>query len=178
MDVNIEVIEQVSNIEIFPSEVVEIEILVPAVVEIEIGGAEQGPAGPQGVQGVQGIQGIQGVQGIPGDDGNFILGGPNSPSSGDGANTDFWVDTATGAFWGPKASGAWPSPPVIFGGYTHVQAVSSDTWIVNHNLGREPAAVSVVDSTGRVGGAGITHTSVNQTILTLGAAMSGRAHLR
>jgi hypothetical protein len=39
-----------------------------------------------------------------------VYGAPRAPTGADGADGDWWVNTATGAFQGPKSSGAWPAP--------------------------------------------------------------------
>ncbi|MBX3536425.1 MAG: hypothetical protein KF735_02205 [Chelatococcus sp.] len=46
-------------------------------------------------------------KGEPGDDGSTVLGGAGAPSSEDGANGDFYIDTAANAIYGPKTVGAW-----------------------------------------------------------------------
>lgn len=47
--------------------------------------------------------------GIPqGIAGNTIWNGTTTPSSGTGANGDFYLDTATNCLYGPKVGGAWP----------------------------------------------------------------------
>lgn len=49
--------------------------------------------------------------------------------------------------------------------FEHQQLVASDTWIVNHNLGHEPAAVQIL-TLGRVEfEADITHVSDNQLVV-------------
>lgn len=45
----------------------------------------------------------------PGSPAPGLYGGPRAPTASDGANGDWWVNTATGAFYGPKAAGAWPA---------------------------------------------------------------------
>ena len=47
-------------------------------------------------------------------DGGELLNGPAAPTSGDGANGDFWLDTSTNDLYGPKESGAWPATTISF----------------------------------------------------------------
>lgn len=59
----------------------------------------------------QSLIGPQGDPGDPGPRGASILNGSGPPSSGDGENGDFWLDTSTFDLYGPKAAGAWPGSP-------------------------------------------------------------------
>ena len=47
-------------------------------------------------------------------DGGELLSGPAAPTSGDGANGDFWLDTSTNDLYGPKENGAWPTTTISF----------------------------------------------------------------
>ncbi|TFZ81157.1 hypothetical protein [Candidatus Macondimonas diazotrophica] len=58
--------------------------------------------------------------------------------------------------------------------YKHTQASASDTWTVNHNLGYNPT-VQVFNSGGQVVIADISHTSLNQTVISASLAFSGYA---
>ena len=49
---------------------------------------------------------------LAGDDGGSLLSGVLPPTSADGANGDFYLDTATKQLYGPKASGAWPASTI------------------------------------------------------------------
>lgn len=60
--------------------------------------------------------------------------------------------------------------------YAHEQSVASAMWTVNHSLGKFPS-VTVVDSSGREVEGDVSHTNVNQTVLTFGAAFAGKAYL-
>lgn len=53
--------------------------------------------------------GDPGADGSDGADGLTILNGVVAPSSGDGVNGDFWINTLTWYIYGPKAAGAWPT---------------------------------------------------------------------
>jgi microcystin-dependent protein len=57
-------------------------------------GGPQGPAGPVGPQGPAGV-------------GSLWLQGEGAPSSGDGGEGDFWLDTNSGNIYGPKGGGGW-----------------------------------------------------------------------
>jgi len=108
-----------------------------------------GPAGPTGSQGIQGIQGVAGVtgpqgptgatgsngtNGTNGTNGNTIWNGIGAPSSGTGANGDYYLDNAATCLYGPKASGAWPGSctsligPAGATGATGPAGSSSATW--------------------------------------------------
>lgn len=52
--------------------------------------------------------GPQGSPGTPGTNGHTILNGTSNPTSGQGSDSDFYINTATNFIFGPKASGAWP----------------------------------------------------------------------
>ena len=58
--------------------------------------------------------------------------------------------------------------------YKHTQGSASDTWTVNHNLGYNPT-VQVFNSGGQVVIADISHTSLNQTVISASLAFSGYA---
>lgn len=61
--------------------------------------------------------------------------------------------------------------------YVHDQSTPSDTWVINHNLGRRPAVVSVIDTAGTEVHGGVSHPSSTQTVLTFSAPFSGKARL-
>ncbi len=64
------------------------------------GSGGTGPAGPTGAAGA---------------DGKTVLNGAGAPSSGLGANGDFYIDTTADAIYGPKTSGSWGSPTSLVG---------------------------------------------------------------
>jgi hypothetical protein len=66
--------------------------------------------------------------------------------------------------------------PGADGFYHHSQLSADTTWTINHNLGRNPV-VSVLDSAGSQIECSVSHTSINQVVLTLGYALSGTADL-
>lgn len=65
----------------------------------------------------------------------------------------------------PGASGA---------GFVHTQSSAATEWVVNHNLGFEPA-VEVIDTGGLAGIGDIVHFSVNQLRIYFAAATAGKA---
>jgi hypothetical protein len=71
-----------------------------------------------------------------------------------------------------------PGPPgadgSVGGAYEHTQAVASDTWTVNHNLGYRPAA-SLLTVGGREMWAEVIHTSANQFIAYFDSPVTGVA---
>ena len=78
-------------------------------VYLKASGAWGAPTGNiRGPQGIQGIQGPAGTNGTNGTNGSQILTGAGAPSSGTGADGDFYLDTTSGNYY-KKASGAWGS---------------------------------------------------------------------
>jgi hypothetical protein len=59
--------------------------------------------------------------------------------------------------------------------YTHSQNVPSDTWVINHNLGKYPS-VTILDSANTEWRAEVRHNSVNQAVVYLAFEFSGTAH--
>ena len=64
--------------------------------------------GPAGATGATGSAGSNGTNGTNGTNGCSVLNGSGTPSSGTGANCDFYIDTAAHCLYGPKSAGAWP----------------------------------------------------------------------
>lgn len=60
--------------------------------------------------------------------------------------------------------------------YTFEQAVASDTWIIKHNLGRNPSVV-VVDSAGTVFYPAVHYDNENQCTISMNGATTGKAYL-
>jgi hypothetical protein len=60
--------------------------------------------------------------------------------------------------------------------YTHTQSVASNTWTINHNLGKYPS-VMVVDSAGSVVIGDISYVTINQIIVYFSGTFSGKAYL-
>lgn len=73
--------------------------------------------------------------------------------------------------------------PVIVGipasqalAYTHTQSVSSNTWVINHNLDFFPN-VTAVDSSGAICEGEIVYTDNKSLTITFTGAFSGKAYL-
>tara|TARA_R110002050_G_scaffold115679_2_gene231896 strand:- start:3852 stop:4556 length:705 start_codon:yes stop_codon:yes gene_type:complete len=60
--------------------------------------------------------------------------------------------------------------------YTHDQGISSDTWTINHGLGKYPSVVAVDSAKSAVVGA-IDYIDTNNLTITFNAAFSGEAYL-
>ena len=60
--------------------------------------------------------------------------------------------------------------------YTHHQTTASAEWIIEHNLGKNPA-VEVIDSAGSVVVGDVQHNNTNIVTITFSAPFSGRAFL-
>ena len=60
--------------------------------------------------------------------------------------------------------------------YTHEQGISSDTWVIEHNLGKHPS-VTVVDTAGTVFTASVEYNSDNVCTVYINGATKGKAYL-
>lgn len=60
--------------------------------------------------------------------------------------------------------------------YTHIQAVASAVWTINHNLNGEPTAV-VLDSAGTQCEGTFSYPSKNQMVITFTSAFAGTAYV-
>lgn len=60
--------------------------------------------------------------------------------------------------------------------YTHDQAISSDTWVIEHNLGKYPS-VTVVDSAGTQFMVQIEYNSKNKLTIYMNGSTTGKAYL-
>ena len=61
-------------------------------------------------------------------------------------------------------------------GYIHSQGLPSDTWIITHNLNKNPS-ITIVDSGGSEVEGEVTINSLNQITITFCGAFSGNAYL-
>ncbi len=61
-------------------------------------------------------------------------------------------------------------------GYIYNQGVPSDTWVINHNLNKNPS-VTIVSSAGEEVEGAVVINSLNQVTITFCAAFSGKAYL-
>lgn len=83
---------------------------------------------------------------------------------------------------GPQGEPGEPGPPGppgsgegVAGSYVHIQGVTSNAWVINHNLGYYPA-ITVFDSGGAQVLGDIVHNSVNQATVQFASAFSGKAY--
>jgi hypothetical protein len=60
--------------------------------------------------------------------------------------------------------------------YTHNQILASSTWVVVHNLNKNPA-IDIVDASGSVVYGDIVHNSMMQATITFSAPFSGKAYI-
>ena len=60
--------------------------------------------------------------------------------------------------------------------YIHTQAVSSSSWVINHNMGKFPS-VSVVDSAGNEVVGDVVYGDINTVIVNFSAPFQGRAFI-
>ena len=60
--------------------------------------------------------------------------------------------------------------------YEHVQSAAATTWNVTHNLNKKPS-VSIADSADNILYGEITHIDLNNLVITLSAATSGKAYI-
>ena len=101
-----------------------------------------GATGAQGQQGLQGLQGIQGPRGYAGQDGSQWLFGTNTPSSSQGVENDWFVNTTTWDVY-RRSSVAWTHVGNIKGGVGTDGSVGADgksafqIWLDNGNSGTE-----------------------------------------
>lgn len=133
----------------------------------------QGTAGAQGAIGAQGIagavaaQGIQGTQGIQGAQGGGVSLQDvlDAISSAALDTTDDLTEGVQNLYYSPSRVA-----------FVHSQAVSSDTWLITHNLGFYPN-ITVKDSGGSIVEGEITYTNSNSLTVTFSASFSGTAYL-
>lgn len=75
---------------------------------------------------------------------------------------------------GPQGPAGVPGPSGA--GYTHTQAVASDTWTIAHNLGYRPS-VELIDDAGNEFAAEVQHPTVNLTTVNIAVPVAGIARL-
>ena len=109
-----------------------------------------------GTQGTQGLTGVQGTTGIQGPTGN---------DNADLTTTDDLTEGTTNKYF-----------TVGRVSYEHTQGSSSNSWVINHNLGFKPN-VTVVDSAGTMYEGEIAYTNTNSLTVSFSAAFSGKAYL-
>jgi len=60
--------------------------------------------------------------------------------------------------------------------YIHEQGIASDTWVINHKLGKFPS-VTVVDSAGMVFDTSVQYNDENTCTVYINGATKGKAYL-
>ena len=60
--------------------------------------------------------------------------------------------------------------------FTFEQSMASDTWEIEHNLGRNPSVV-IVDSAGNVFYPAVQYINENKVVVTMNGATTGKAYL-
>jgi hypothetical protein len=115
-----------------------------------VGGGTSGAQGTQGLIGTQGVQGPAGLQGISG-------------ASLD--NTDDLAEGTTNKYF-----------TIGRVSYEHTQGVTSNSWVITHNLGFKPN-VTVVDSAGNIVEGEIAYTNSNSLTVSFSSAFSGKAYI-
>jgi hypothetical protein len=141
-------------------------------------GGTDGAQGTQGVRGAQGTQGVQGTVGVgtQGTQGTTGVGtqgvaGPQGPQGEPGiggsdiTSTDDLVEGTENKYF-----------EVGRVSYEHTQGSSSNSWVIEHNLGFKPN-VTVVDSAGNIVEGEITYTNSNSITVSFQASFSGYAYL-
>ena len=132
-----------------------------------------GPAGAPGADGLDGSDGAAGADGADGVDGRTVLSGTGAPSSGLGANGDFYIDTTDWDIYGPKTAGAWGAGTSLIGSSaanlaTVAHAATSKTPPVDAD------ELSLIDSAASYGLKKLTWANLKATIWSsLGALIAG-----
>lgn len=86
------------------------------------------------------------------------------------------VNEVTFAFPGPQGPAGPEGPPGSGAAhYTHVQAIASTFWVINHNLGFQPNVAVIVDGEDISDGVLVAHTNINEATVTSNVAISGEA---
>ncbi|NVK86358.1 MAG: hypothetical protein HWE21_18665, partial [Cytophagia bacterium] len=74
-----------------------------------------GADGVDGINGTNGTDGIDGADGADGLDGKTVLNGTIDPTSTDGVDGDFFLNTITYDLFGPKTAGVWGTAKSLVG---------------------------------------------------------------
>lgn len=91
------------------------------------------------------LVGPAGSPGTPGTDGLSVLNGTVDPTSGDGVDGEFWINTTTNYIFGPKAGGVWPSPGTSLVGPQGPPGPGQDVSAATHEpLGHADRAESTI----------------------------------
>lgn len=64
-------------------------------------------------------------------------------------------------------------------GYVHTEPAPTTTWVVDHNLGYQPAGLDLYDAADgrRCEGYAVAHPTVNRLVLTLDVPIAGTLYL-
>jgi hypothetical protein len=120
---------------------------------LESSGVGGGGSGAQGTQGLIGTQGVQGPAGLQGISGAAL------------DNTDDLAEGTTNKYF-----------TIGRVSYEHTQGVTSNSWVITHNLGFKPN-VTVVDSAGNIVEGEIAYTNSNSLTVSFSSAFSGKAYI-
>jgi hypothetical protein len=137
-----------------------------------VGSGGSGAQGTQGVRGAQGTQGVQGTIGIQGTQGNVGTGTQGTQgtigvqgTSGTAGSTDSLTEGTTNKYF-----------TVGRVSYEHTQGSTSNSWVINHNLGFKPN-VTVVDSAGNIVEGEVAYTNSNSLTVSFQSSFSGSAYI-
>jgi hypothetical protein len=136
-----------------------------------VGSGGSGAQGTQGVRGAQGTQGVQGTQGLgtQGTQGSVGTGTQGTigaqGTSGTAGSTDSLTEGTTNKYF-----------TVGRVSYEHTQGSTSNSWVINHNLGFKPN-VTVVDSAGNIVEGEVAYTNSNSLTVSFQSSFSGYAYI-
>lgn len=110
-----------------------------------------------------------------------ILGSGNLSSrpAASAENAGYWYDATDTQQLFRSTGAAWIEIGVSQRAktYTHTQGTPAAGWVINHNLGRKPAAVSVTDTAGTVITVPYQHITDNQLVVTFGRPATGYCYI-
>ncbi|WP_329168308.1 SGNH/GDSL hydrolase family protein [Streptomyces sp. NBC_01267] len=116
------------------------------------------------------------VVGPAGPAGKTVLSGTGTPTSTDGTNGDFWIDTSVWAIFGPKSGGVWPAGHSLGGGGgSLIQSVNGQTGVVT--LDAEDVSADAVGAAATALGVATTYTdnAVAAEVTARGTAIAAEA---
>jgi hypothetical protein len=94
----------------------------------------------------------------------------------DDSVVDFTITQGTETVFTIERRNSIPLSIIYKSGYIHNQTLPSDTWVISHDLNKNPS-ITVVDSTGEEVEGAVVINSLNQITITFCAAFSGKAYL-
>lgn len=145
---------------------------------------ETGATGPAGPEGPPGMTGPQGPQGIPGTGGGGT-GSVDLVYEGDFVTDTIYTDGDIVVYNGVtymcvrptnQSPSSWGMPTGADATFVYSQVAGSTTWIVIHNLGKNPS-VTVVDTGESVLIPNVHYDNPNQVTISFGSPTSGKAYL-